>query len=177
MSQIMYPNKALRLALATISVSSSLAFNRISTRSQIHPRICFSSKSRNSESLSTLTKATRGSTFSNLRLGPNAPPPGLIRSSIPSFPWHKLPNWLTYLRCFAIPGIVVLFYMEDRHIETSILFALSSLTDWLDGYLARRWNITSAFGAFLDPVVRVIHRFVIPGSRSLSILMNSSLFH
>jgi CDP-diacylglycerol--glycerol-3-phosphate 3-phosphatidyltransferase len=35
---------------------------------------------------------------------------------------------------------------------TSVLFAIASFTDWLDGYLARRWDITSAFGAFLDPV-------------------------
>ena len=42
--------------------------------------------------------------------------------------------------------------MPNRHVATGVLFAFASFTDWLDGYLARRWDITSAFGAFLDPV-------------------------
>ena len=45
-----------------------------------------------------------------------------------------------------------IFYLPDRHILTGSIFAVASFTDWLDGYLARRWDITSAFGAFLDPV-------------------------
>jgi len=89
------------------------------------------------------------------RLGPKASPPGFLRKTFPSLPWHKLPDWLTYVRCLAIPALVVSFYAPDRHVETSLLFAVASFTDWLDGYLARRWDITSAFGAFLDPVVRV----------------------
>jgi CDP-diacylglycerol--glycerol-3-phosphate 3-phosphatidyltransferase len=85
-------------------------------------------------------------------LGPNAVSPGIIRKVLPGFPWHLLPNWLTYIRCLAIPAMVALFYVPGRHVETSILFAVASFTDWLDGYLARRWDITSPFGAFLDPV-------------------------
>jgi len=85
-------------------------------------------------------------------LGPNAPPPGFLRKILPSFPWHKLPDYLTYARCLAIPALMVLFYMPDMHIATGFLFAFASFTDYLDGYLARRWDITSAFGAFLDPV-------------------------
>jgi CDP-diacylglycerol---glycerol-3-phosphate 3-phosphatidyltransferase len=85
-------------------------------------------------------------------LGPNAPPPGPLRRSIPNFPWHLLPNLLTYVRCLAIPALVAIFYLPDRHVATGVLFAVASLTDWFDGYLARRWDITSAFGAFLDPV-------------------------
>jgi CDP-diacylglycerol--glycerol-3-phosphate 3-phosphatidyltransferase len=85
-------------------------------------------------------------------LGPKATSPGAIRKTVPGFPWHKLPNWLTYIRCLAIPAVVALFYLPNRHIETGTLFAVASFTDWLDGYLARRWDITSAFGAFLDPV-------------------------
>lgn len=42
--------------------------------------------------------------------------------------------------------------MPDMHVPTGFLFAFASFTDFLDGYLARRWDITSAFGAFLDPV-------------------------
>jgi CDP-diacylglycerol--glycerol-3-phosphate 3-phosphatidyltransferase len=85
-------------------------------------------------------------------LGPKATSPGAIRKTIPGFPWHKLPNWLTYIRCLAIPVVVALFYLPNRHVETGCLFAVASFTDWLDGYLARRWDITSPFGAFLDPV-------------------------
>ena len=85
-------------------------------------------------------------------LGPAASEPGLLRRQFPGLPWHRLPNWLTYLRCIAIPGLVCLFYQPNRHVETAALFGLASFTDWLDGFLARRWDITSSFGAFLDPV-------------------------
>lgn len=85
-------------------------------------------------------------------LGPKAPEPGFIRRLFPAVPWHRLPNVLTYLRCFAIPLLAWVFFLPDRHVEAASIFALASLTDFLDGYLARRWDITSSFGAFLDPV-------------------------
>ena len=85
-------------------------------------------------------------------LGPKAPPPGLLRRTFPSFPWHQLPNYLTYVRCLAIPALVYSFYQPEMNIFAGSLFAIASFTDWLDGYLARRWDITSPFGAFLDPV-------------------------
>eukprot|EP00591_Stephanopyxis_turris_P011332 CAMPEP_0195528992 /NCGR_PEP_ID=MMETSP0794_2-20130614/31375_1 /TAXON_ID=515487 /ORGANISM="Stephanopyxis turris, Strain CCMP 815" /LENGTH=261 /DNA_ID=CAMNT_0040660225 /DNA_START=342 /DNA_END=1127 /DNA_ORIENTATION=- len=89
------------------------------------------------------------------RLLLGGPPPGLLRRLLPSFPWHRLPDWLTYARCLAIPALALLFDSPDgiyRHTSVGALFALASFTDWLDGYLARRWEITSSFGAFLDPV-------------------------
>jgi CDP-diacylglycerol--glycerol-3-phosphate 3-phosphatidyltransferase len=61
---------------------------------------------------------------------------------------------LTYVRIALIPLIVVI-YLSDLAWATSIaaiIFILAGITDWLDGYLARRLNQTSAFGAFLDPV-------------------------
>lgn len=85
-------------------------------------------------------------------LGPNAPKPGILRRAFPAFPWHRVPDVLTTFRCLAIPALVGVFYLPNRHIETASLFAFASFTDWLDGYLARRWDVTSAFGAFLDPV-------------------------
>ena len=85
-------------------------------------------------------------------LGPNASPPGYLRKTFPSLPWHRLPNMLTYMRCLAIPALMILFYQPNCHVATGILFAFASFTDWLDGFLARRWDISSAFGAFLDPV-------------------------
>lgn len=98
--------------------------------------------------------AAAGGSAGNDKMGPNASPPGFLRRILPSFPWHALPNLLTYLRCLAIPLFVCTFYWSDElaHVWTSTLFAVASLTDFLDGYLARRWDITSAFGAFLDPV-------------------------
>jgi CDP-diacylglycerol--glycerol-3-phosphate 3-phosphatidyltransferase/cardiolipin synthase len=71
----------------------------------------------------------------------------------------NLPNILTWLRILAIPLLVAVFYVPqawvtayERNLIATILFAAAALTDWLDGYLARRLNQTSAFGAFLDPV-------------------------
>jgi len=71
----------------------------------------------------------------------------------------NLPNLLTWLRILAIPLLIALFYLPERwltgyerNLISSILFAAAAVTDWLDGYLARRLNQTSAFGAFLDPV-------------------------
>lgn len=56
------------------------------------------------------------------------------------------------MRCIAIPLLVVVYYQPKQHILTAGIFAFASITDWLDGYLARRWKVTSDFGAFLDPV-------------------------
>jgi CDP-diacylglycerol--glycerol-3-phosphate 3-phosphatidyltransferase len=98
---------------------------------------------------STLAAVT---VVANDHMGKNAAAPGALRRAFPHVAWHRLPNLLTYLRCLAIPAMVVMFYMPDYELRTAILFALASVTDWLDGHLARRWDITSSFGAFLDPV-------------------------
>jgi CDP-alcohol phosphatidyltransferase len=90
-------------------------------------------------------------------LGLAASPPGWLRNKFPLWPWHKLPNALTVTRCLAIPLFMVVFYAPVRrsHVWASVLFALASATDYLDGYLARKWNVSTPFGAFLDPVVRM----------------------
>jgi CDP-diacylglycerol--glycerol-3-phosphate 3-phosphatidyltransferase/cardiolipin synthase len=66
----------------------------------------------------------------------------------------SIPNFLTLLRIALIPVLIVVFYLpvHGANILSTAVFALAAITDWLDGYLARRWNQTSAFGAFLDPV-------------------------
>jgi len=66
----------------------------------------------------------------------------------------NIPNLLTLLRIALIPVFVVLFYLPVSwsHIAVTVVFAVAAWTDWLDGYLARRMRLTSAFGAFLDPV-------------------------
>ena len=65
-----------------------------------------------------------------------------------------IPTLLTLLRIVIIPVFVGVFYMRfpGANLICTLLFGLAALTDWLDGYLARRWQQTSAFGAFLDPV-------------------------
>lgn len=66
----------------------------------------------------------------------------------------NLPTYLTLLRIVLIPVLVVLFYLpwKGAHIACALVFMVAGLTDWLDGYLARRLRLTTRFGAFLDPV-------------------------
>lgn len=65
-----------------------------------------------------------------------------------------LPLSLTFLRVAAIPAVLALFYLPIEHARqwACVLYSAACLTDWLDGYLARKWGQTSKFGAFLDPV-------------------------
>ncbi len=63
----------------------------------------------------------------------------------------NLPTFLTILRILAIPLVVILFYLE-MPLTASTIFGLAGLTDFVDGYLARKYNQESRFGAFLDPV-------------------------
>ncbi|HEU4443032.1 MAG TPA: CDP-diacylglycerol--glycerol-3-phosphate 3-phosphatidyltransferase [Burkholderiales bacterium] len=69
------------------------------------------------------------------------------------------PNLVTFSRIVLIPVIIAIFYVPDawlsehgRNIAATAVFIFAGITDWLDGYLARRLNQMSAFGAFLDPV-------------------------
>ncbi|MEW5863268.1 MAG: CDP-diacylglycerol--glycerol-3-phosphate 3-phosphatidyltransferase [Pseudomonadota bacterium] len=71
----------------------------------------------------------------------------------------NLPNLVTWLRIMLIPLFVALFYLPGtwitvagRDTAATVIFLFAAATDWLDGWLARRLNQTSAFGAFLDPV-------------------------
>jgi len=66
----------------------------------------------------------------------------------------NLPIWLTLFRLILIPFVVGLMFVSlpGFNVVAAVLFGIALATDWLDGHLARRWNQTSAFGAFLDPV-------------------------
>lgn len=66
----------------------------------------------------------------------------------------NLANSLTWLRIAAIPLLVLLFFGLDQWARpvATLMFTLAAITDWLDGYVARRLGQTSPFGAFLDPV-------------------------
>ena len=71
----------------------------------------------------------------------------------------SLPNILTWGRILLIPLLIVVFYIPDgmlassgKNLTAALIFTLAAITDWLDGYLARRFNQMTRFGAFLDPV-------------------------
>jgi len=66
----------------------------------------------------------------------------------------NIPNTITLLRMLLIPVFVLLFYLPYSwsYAASAAVFALAGFTDWLDGYLARRLNQSTPFGAFLDPV-------------------------
>src|SRR6266508_1258295 len=80
------------------------------------------------------------------------------RSTGSSMPLN-VPILLTWLRILTIPLVIGVFYVPEvwlsswhQNLLATSLFIAAAITDWLDGYLARRLNQTSAFGAFLDPV-------------------------
>ncbi len=72
----------------------------------------------------------------------------------------NFPILLTWLRIAAIPLFVAVLYFPEwdwlsqstANVIATVIFISAAITDWFDGYLARKWNQTSAFGAFLDPV-------------------------
>ncbi|MFZ6658811.1 CDP-diacylglycerol--glycerol-3-phosphate 3-phosphatidyltransferase [Undibacterium sp. TJN19] len=71
----------------------------------------------------------------------------------------NIPILLTWLRVALIPLVVGVFYLPDawlslfeKGMASTIVFIVAAVTDWFDGFLARRWEQTSSFGAFLDPV-------------------------
>ena len=70
-----------------------------------------------------------------------------------------MPNLLTWARILMIPLLIGIFYLSDsalsdegKNLAAALIFTLASITDWLDGFLARRFDQTTRFGAFLDPV-------------------------
>lgn len=71
----------------------------------------------------------------------------------------NLPNALTWMRIVMIPLFVGVYYfppswlaLPDKNLTATVIFTIAAITDLLDGYLARKLNQVSAFGAFLDPV-------------------------
>jgi len=71
----------------------------------------------------------------------------------------NFPILLTWLRVALIPLVVGVFYLPDlwlspfeKGLASTTIFIVAAVTDWFDGFLARRWDQTSSFGAFLDPV-------------------------
>lgn len=70
---------------------------------------------------------------------------------------ERLPNWLTWARLIAVPIVMVLVYVDDGRDGTArgwatVIFGVAAATDFLDGYLARRWHVVSSFGKLADPI-------------------------
>ena len=88
--------------------------------------------------------------------------------------WNA-PNLLTLLRIALIPVFVLVYYLPYAWAPplATALFVLAALTDWLDGYLARRLNQTSAFGAFLDPVA---DKMMVASALMLTLAMTSAAY-
>ena len=65
-----------------------------------------------------------------------------------------IPNSLTLVRILLIPILVVVFYLPFNWtgLAAAVIFTAAAITDWFDGYLARKLNQFTDFGAFLDPV-------------------------
>ena len=66
----------------------------------------------------------------------------------------NVPNFLTLMRIILVPFLVLVFYLPFQwsYLACSIIFGVAAITDWFDGYLARRLNQATPFGAFFDPV-------------------------
>jgi CDP-diacylglycerol--glycerol-3-phosphate 3-phosphatidyltransferase len=88
----------------------------------------------------------------------------------------NLPNLVTLLRILLIPLIVGVFYLPDtwlgedsKNVAATAIFIVAAITDWLDGYLARKLNQMSAFGAFFDPVA---DKLVVVGALIVLLYLN-----
>ena len=88
----------------------------------------------------------------------------------------NIPILLTWLRVALIPLVVGVFYLphhwlppQEQSVAATLIFIVAAVTDWFDGYLARRWNQTSAFGAFLDPVA---DKLMVAGALLLLVQLN-----
>ncbi|HWU85221.1 MAG TPA: CDP-diacylglycerol--glycerol-3-phosphate 3-phosphatidyltransferase [Rhodocyclaceae bacterium] len=88
----------------------------------------------------------------------------------------NIPNLLTWFRMLCIPVIVGVFYTpqgwlttHEQHLAATVIFVGAAVTDWFDGWLARKLNQTSAFGAFLDPVA---DKLIVAAALVLLVSMN-----
>lgn len=87
----------------------------------------------------------------------------------------NLANQLTLCRILLIPLLVVVFYLpyEWRFPASAAIFGLAGITDWLDGYIARKYQLSTAFGAFLDPVA---DKLMVAVALALLIELHSSVW-
>ncbi|CAH8267710.1 unnamed protein product [Arabidopsis lyrata] len=142
-------------------LSRCIITSRYSSRTSLrfpirHHRISYFSSSSSSEQ-SRPTSSSRNSFSGHGQLdgdGNSSPPPSQSSSKV-----LTLPTVLTLGRVAAVPLLVATFYVDSwwGTTATTSIFIAAAITDWLDGYLARKMRLGSAFGAFLDPVADKIH--------------------
>ncbi len=86
----------------------------------------------------------------------------------------RLPMMLTFTRLLLIPVFAIVFYLPFQwaNFFSAVIFTLAGITDWLDGYLARRLKQSSSFGAFLDPVADKLMVVI-----ALIFMVSSPYFH
>ena len=87
--------------------------------------------------------------------------------------WN-LPNILTLFRILCIPLLIVVFISpwEGKFLASALIFSFAAITDWLDGYLARKLDLQTPFGAFLDPVA---DKLIVSAALLLLLQANASL--
>lgn len=85
------------------------------------------------------------------------PTTSLVENVSHNISMRNVPNVLSLIRLAAIPPFIISFLVHSKTFVTGI-FVAASLTDFLDGYIARRYQLTSEFGAFLDPVADKVLR-------------------
>jgi CDP-diacylglycerol--glycerol-3-phosphate 3-phosphatidyltransferase len=85
---------------------------------------------------------------------PGCPYPSAVTARTVPAPLAQLPNALTVARLAVIPAVAVLILESDggHSVPAAILFGVAGITDQIDGYLARRWHVESAFGRIADPL-------------------------
>ena len=85
----------------------------------------------------------------------------------------NIPTLLTLFRVILIPFFVLVFYLPVTWspFAAALIFCVAAVTDWFDGFLARRWNQSTRFGAFLDPVADKVLVAIGAGNRALSQLV------
>ncbi len=95
---------------------------------------------------------------------------------------YNLPTNLTLLRIALIPLLVIVFYLpwDYSNLACTIIFSVAGFTDWLDGYLARKMHLETAFGAFLDPVadklmVAIVLVLIVQSEGSIALAIASSI--
>ena len=88
---------------------------------------------------------------------------------------YNLANQLTLFRIILIPLLVICFYLpyDWRFPVCAILFTIAGITDWADGYIARKYELSTPFGAFLDPVA---DKLMVAVALGLLIELHNSLF-
>ena len=141
------------LVLWNILFSSSAAALRVPSSSLVYPAV-----NKDNLVMKSDVRMRGGSTPQELSFV-NALDASSFHRNDYSFIVRNMPNILSVLRLIAVP-LFAITYLSHYKIYAIGIFVLASITDFLDGYIARKLNLTSDFGAFLDPVADKVCLFI-----------------